>query len=322
VEWLNYHHLLYFWMTARHGSIAKASAELRLAPPTLSAQIRRLEASLGEALFAREGRRLVLTDVGRVVQGYADEIFSRGREMLDVVRRRGTPAGLTLAVGVADALPKLVAWRLLQPALAIGREVRVICRDGRHDRLLADLALHDLDVVLSDAPAAGSLHVRAFNHLLGECGVSFFAARPLARRLAGRFPASLDRAPFVAPAEGTSLRHSLDAWFERHGVRPRIVGEIEDSALLKTFGEAGAGVFAAPSVVEGEVVRHHRVRVMGRTTDIRERYYAISAERRLKHPAVVAMTQAARSTMADATPDAAPVSTRRARGYSSRASAT
>jgi LysR family transcriptional activator of nhaA len=318
VEWLNYHHLLYFWMTARHGSIAKASAELRLAPPTLSAQIRRLEASLGEALFAREGRRLVLTDVGRVVQGYADEIFSRGREMLDVVRRHGTPLGLTLAVGVADALPKLVAWRLLQPALAIGREIRVICRDGRHDRLLADLALHDLDVVLSDAPAAGSLHVRAFNHLLGECGVSFFAARPLARHLAGRFPASLDRAPFVAPAEGTSLRHSLDAWFERHGVRPRIVGEIEDSALLKTFGEAGAGVFAAPSVVEGEVVRHHRVRVMGRTTDIRERYYAISAERRLKHPAVVAMTQAARSTMADA----APVPTRRARGYSSRASAT
>jgi len=211
-----------------------------------------------------------------------------------------------------------VAWRLLQPALAIGREVRVICRDGRHDRLLADLALHDLDVVLSDVPAAGSLHVRAFNHLLGECGVSFFAARPLARCLAGRFPASLDRAPFVAPAEGTSLRHSLDAWFERHGVRPRIVGEIEDSALLKTFGEAGAGVFAAPSVVEGEVVRHHRVRVMGRTTDIRERYYAISAERRLKHPAVVAMTQAARSAMADAI----PVPTRRARGYSSPASAT
>ncbi len=318
MEWLNYHHLLYFWMTARHGSMAKASAELRLAPPTLSAQIRRLEASLGEALFLREGRRLVLTEVGRVVQGYADEIFSRGREMLDVVKQRGGPAGLTLAVGVSDALPKLVAWRLLQPALSTGREIRVVCRDGRHDRLLADLALHELDVVLSDAPAAGGLHVRAFNHLLGECGVSFFAATGLAKRLKGRFPASLDRAPFVAPAEGTSLRHSLDAWFERHSVRPRIVGEIEDSALLKTFGEAGAGVFAAPSVVEGEVVRHHRVRVMGRTTDIRERYYAISAERRLKHPAVVAMTQAARSTMTDAT----PVPTRRAGGYSSRASAT
>ena len=297
MDWLNYHHLLYFWMTARHGSIAKASAELRLAPPTLSAQIRRLEESLGAALFSREGRRLVLTDVGRVVQGYADEIFARGREMMDVVRERGGPASLTLAVGVSDALPKLVAWRLLQPALSAGREVRVICRDGRHERLLADLALHELDVVLSDAPASGARQVRAFNHLLGECGVSFFAARPLAGRLKGRFPQSLDGAPFVAPTEGSALRHSLDAWFERRGVRPRIVGEIEDSALLKTFGEAGAGVFAVPSVVEREVVRQHQVRVVGRTGEIRERYYAISAERRLKHPAVVAMTDAARGSM-------------------------
>jgi len=302
MEWLNYHHLLYFWMTARHGSIAKASAELRLAPPTISAQIRRLEGSLGEALFAREGRRLVLTDVGRVVQGYAEEIFSRGREMLDVVKRRGGPAGLTLAVGVSDALPKLVAWRLLQPALSTGREIRVVCRDGRHDRLLADLALHELDVVLSDAPATGARQVRAFNHLLGDCGVSFFAARPLASRLAGRFPRNLEHAPFVAPTDGTALRHSLDAWFDRHGVRPRIVGEIEDSALLRTFGQAGAGVFAAPSVIEREVVRQHQVRVVGRTTEIRERYYAISAERRLKHPAVVAMTEAARSAMAEAAP--------------------
>ena len=294
MEWLNYHHLLYFWMTARHGTMAKASAELRLAPPTLSAQIRRLEESLGEALFLREGRRLVLTDMGRVVQGYAEDIFSRGREMLDVVKRRGGPVGVTLAVGVSDALPKLVAWRLLQPALSIGREIRVVCRDGRHDRLLAELALHELDVVLSDAPATGARQVRAFNHLLGDCGVSFFAARPLASRLAGRFPRNLEHAPFVAPTDGTALRHSLDAWFDRHGVRPRIVGEIEDSALLRTFGQAGAGVFAAPSVIEREVVRQHQVRVVGRTSEIRERYYAISAERRVKHPAVVAMTEAAR----------------------------
>jgi LysR family transcriptional activator of nhaA len=302
MEWLNYHHLLYFWMTARHGSIAKASAELRLSPPTVSAQIRRLEEALDEALFAREGRRLVLTDVGRVVQGYADEIFSRGRDMLDVVKRRGGSAGLTLSVGVSDALPKLVAWRLLQPALSLGREVRVVCRDGRHDRLLADLALHELDVVLSDAPASGARQVRAFNHLLGECGVSFFGARALAARLKGRFPRALDNAPFVAPTEGTALRHSLDAWFDRHGVRPRIVGEIEDSALLRTFGQAGAGAFAAPSVIEREIVRQHQVRILGRTTEIRERYYAISAERRVKHPAVVAMTEAARSAMADAAP--------------------
>jgi LysR family transcriptional activator of nhaA len=195
-----------------------------------------------------------------------------------------------------------VAWRLLQPALSLGREVRVVCRDGRHDRLLAELALHELDVVLSDAPAGGGLHVRAFNHLLGECGVSFFAERALAGRLKGQFPRGLDGAPFVAPADGSALRHSLDAWFERHGVRPRIIGEIEDSALLKTFGQAGAGVFAAPSVVEREIMRQYQVRVVGRTRDIRERYYAISAERRLKHPAVVAMTEAARSTLFDRTP--------------------
>ena len=294
MEWLNYHHLHYFWMTARRGSIAKASAELRLAPPTLSSQIRRLEDSLGEPLFAREGRRLVLTDVGRVVQGYADEIFSRGREMLDVVKQRRGPAGLTLAVGVSDALPKLVAWRLLEPALSLDRPVRVVCRDGRHDRLLAELALHELDVVLSDAPASGGLHLRAFNHLLGECGVSFFAARAIAGRLRRRFPRSLDGAPFVAPTDGTALRHSLDAWFERRGVRPRIVGEIEDSALLKTLGQAGAGVFAAPAGIEREVSRQYQVRLIGRTDEIRERYYAISAGRRLTHPAVVALTAAAR----------------------------
>jgi LysR family transcriptional regulator, transcriptional activator of nhaA len=302
MDWLNYHHLLYFWMTARHGSMAKASAELRLAPPTLSAQIRQLEASLGEQLFVREGRLLVLTDVGRIVQGYAEDIFSRGREMLDVVKRRGGPAGLTLAVGVSDALPKLVAWRLLQPAIEMKREVRVICRDGRHDRLVAELALHELDVVLSDAPAAGVLKVRAFNHLLGECGVSFFATPTLAGRLKGRFPQNLDGAPFVAPTDGTALRYSLDGWFDRGGIRPRIVAEIEDSALLKTFGQAGAGVFAAPAVIEREITRQHLVRVIGRTSGIRERYYAISAARRLKHPAVVAITEAARTAMADRVP--------------------
>ena len=242
----------------------------------------------------------MLTDVGRVVQGYAEDIFSRGREMLDVVKQRGGPAGLTLAVGVSDALPKLVAWRLLQPALSLGREVRVVCRDGRHDRLLAELALHELDVVLSDAPAAGGLHVRAFNHLLGRMrGV-------LLRRAGARWPAegpvpARPRQGAVCGAGGRNgLRHSLDAWFERHGVRPRIVGEIEDSALLKTFGQAGAGVFAAPSVIEREVTRQHQVRVIGRT-----RRHPRAVLRHLggsapQAPAVVAMTEAARGTLASA----------------------
>jgi len=297
MEWLNYHHLFYFYMVAKHGGIARAGVELRLRPPTLSAQVRQLEESLGEKLFSREGRRLVLTEFGRVVYGYAEEIFSLGREMQDSVRGRRGVRGVRLVVGVADAVPKLVALRLLRPALAIPEPLKIVCVEDRHDRLLAALALHELDVVLADAPAAAGLGVRAFNHLLGECGISFFAAPGVARRLGGRFPASLDGAPFLAPTDETALRRSLETWFEAQGVRPRIVGEFEDSALLKAFGQDGVGVFAAPSVIETEIARQHGVRVLGRTDRIRERFYAISAERRLKHAAVVALTAAARAEL-------------------------
>ena len=297
MEWLNYHHLLYFWMVVRHGGITSAGKELRLRPSTLSAQIRQLEDSLGEKLFAREGRRLVPTDTGRLVYGYADEIFSLGREVLDVVKRRRGPAGLKLAVGVADAIPKLVALSLLEPALKAAAPVRIVCREDRHERLLSALAVHELDVVLSDAPISAAIGVRAFNHLLGECGVTFFAAPDLARGLRGRFPKSLDGASFLLPTESSSMRRSLDGWLEANGVRPAIAGEFEDSALLKAFGQEGLGVFAAPSVIEREIVRQHQVRVLGRTDAIRERFYAISAERRLKHPAVVALTEAARSEL-------------------------
>lgn len=295
MEWLNYHHLFYFWRTARCGSIAKASTELRLSPPTLSAQIRQLEASLGEPLFTREGRRLVLTDVGRVALSYAEEIFTRGREMVDTISGRSVAAS-RLVVGVSDVLPKLVAWRLLQPALT-GGDVRVVCREDRHDRLLAALAVHDLDVVISDAPASSSLGVRAFNHPLGECGLSFFAAPALAATLVGRPPRCLDCAPMLMPTDVSALRLSLDGWFGRHDVHPRIVGEFDDGALLMTFAQAGAGIFAAPSVIEREVMNQHGVRLLGRTTEIRERYYAISAERRLKHPSVAALWNAARHAM-------------------------
>lgn len=296
MDWLNYHHLLYFWMTAKHGSIAKASAELRLSPPTLSAQIRRLEAALGEPLFVREGRRLLLTDTGRTAFGYASEIFARGRELVETVRGRRAE-GRRLVVGVSELLPKLVAWRLLRPALAVPGAGTVVCREDRHDRLLAALAVHDVDVVLSDAPATTAIGVRAFNHLLGECGVSFFATPRLAARLRGGFPRCLDGGPMLVPTDDEALRHSLDGWFDRHGVRPRIVGEFDDSALLKTFGQAGAGVFVAPSVIAREVARQHGVRQIGRTEEIRERFYAISAERRIRHPGVVALSTAARDAM-------------------------
>jgi len=297
VEWLNYHHLLYFWMVARHGGVARAGVQLRLRPPTLSAQIRQLEVSLGEKLFAREGRRLVLTDVGRVVYDYAEEIFGLGREMLDTVKRRGGPGEVRLVVGVTDAVPKLVAHRLIEPAFAIPEPLRVVCREGRHERLLAALALHELDVVLSDAPTAAGLGVRAFNHLLGECGVAFFATPKLARGLSGRFPARLDGAPFLLPTDDSALRRSLETWFEVQGIRPRVVGEFDDSALLKVFGQAGAGVFAAPAVLRRDIERRYDVRAVGETLDVRERFYAISAERKLRHPAVVALTAAARISL-------------------------
>jgi LysR family transcriptional activator of nhaA len=297
LEWLNYHHLLLFWTAAKHGGVVRAGERLRLRPPTVSAQIRRLEDALGERLFARQGRKLVLTETGRLVYGYAEEIFSVGREMLDVVRGRRGASDLRLAVGITDAVPKLVALRLLRPALAVAEPLRVACVEGRQDRLLAALALHELDVVLSDAPIPPGLGIRAFHHVLGECGVTFFAAPALARGLRGRFPRSLDGAPMLLPTRDNALRRSLEAWLDGQGIAARIVGEFEDSALLKAFGQEGLGVFAAPSVIEREVARQHGVRAVGRTGEVRERFYAISPERRLKHPAVVALTEAARERL-------------------------
>jgi LysR family transcriptional activator of nhaA len=297
VTWLNYHHLLYFWMAARHGSVSKAAAELRLAQPTLSGQIRALEDSLGEKLFQRVGRRLVLTDVGQAVYRYADEIFSLGREMLDMVK--GHPAGrpLRLVVGIADALPKLVAHRLIEPALRLPEPIRLVCREDQPDRLLAELAIHQLDVVLSDAPAPPSVRVKAYNHLLGECGVVFFAAPDLAARFRRGFPRSLDGAPFLLPGENSAMRRALDHWFAANEIRPRIASEFDDSALLKVFGQAGAGVFIAPAAIEEEVRRQFGVRVVGRTDDIRERFYAITVEKRLTNPAVVAISSAAKGDL-------------------------
>ena len=297
VEWLNYHHLLYFWMVAREGSIAQASKQLLLAQPTITGQIRALENTLGEKLFSRSGRNLVLTEVGRLVYRYANEIFSLGRELTDVLK--GRPAGrpVRLLVGVSDVLPKLIAYRLLQPALALPEPVHIVCHEDHPERLLADLATFGLDVVLTDAPVGSSARVRVFSHLLGTCGVSFFGAWSLAAKYRKRFPASLDGAPFLLPLENTTLRRSLEQWFDAQGIRPQVVGEFQDSALLKVFGQAGIGLFAAPTVIENEVRRHYGVSVLGRTESVTERFYAISVERKLKHPAVVAISEAARQTL-------------------------
>ncbi len=297
MDWLNYHHLLYFWVVAREGSIVKASEQLRLAQPTISGQLRALEESFGQKLFVRQGRGLVLTEFGRMVYRHADEIFTLGRELTEAIK--GRPAGrpVRFMVGVADVVPKLVAYRLLEPALRLSEPVRVVCREGTPERLLAALAVHELDLVLTDGPIGPGVKVRAFSHLLGECGVTFFGTPELATRYKRRFPKSLDGAPMLLPLPSTALRRGLDQWFDANGVRPSVVGEFADSALLNSFGQAGVGIFPAHSVIEAEVKRQYGVRVVGLAEDIRERFYAISVERRLKHPAVVAISESARQAM-------------------------
>jgi LysR family transcriptional activator of nhaA len=297
MEWLNYHHLLYFWVVAREGGLVPAGKVLRLSHPTLSAQIHALEDSLGAKLFTRVGRKLALTEVGQVAFRYAEEIFTLGREMADTVKGRSTGKPRRLEVGIANVVPKLVVRRLLEPALNLPEPVRLVCREDSYEKLLADLALHTLDIVISDAPVPTGSSVRAFNHLLGETGTSFFATPSLAKTFSRSFPASLHGAPMLLPLESLPLRRSLNHWFDRNEIKPRVVAEFEDSALLKVFGADGVGLFAAPSVVEKEVMAQYGVRVLGRTEEVRERFYAISVERRLKHPAVLAITDAARQEL-------------------------
>jgi len=294
MEWLNYHHLLYFWLVAREGSVTRAAAELRLGQPTVSAQIRTLEESLGEKLFTRVGRNLTLTDIGRVVFRYADEIFSLGRELLDTVKDRPTGRPLRFTVGIADVVPKLVAYRLLQPTSDLGAPVRLVCREDKPDRLLSELALYALDLVLTDGPLGPSIKIRAFNHLLGECGLTFFGTSRLARAHRRGFPRSLSGAPLLLPTDNTAVRRSLEQWFDAQGIHPLVIGEFEDSALLNVFGQAGLGIFAAPSVIEKEVRGQYGVEPIGRVDAVQARFYAISVERRLKHPAVLAIVEAAR----------------------------
>ena len=255
MEWLNYHHLLYFWMAAREGSISRASDELLLSQPTVSAQIRALEEALGEKLFTRVGRNIVLTDMGRTVFRYADEIFSLGRELMDTLKGRPTGQPVRFTVGIADVVPKLVAYRLLEPALSLPEPVRMVCLEGKPETLLAELAVHGLDLVLTDAPISPTIKVKAFNHLLGECRVTFFGTARLAAACRRGFPKSLTGVPMLLPTTNTILRRSLDQWFETEEVHPVVVGEFEDSALLKVFGQAQAAVFATPSVIEAAVSR-------------------------------------------------------------------
>lgn len=297
MEWMNYHHLLYFWTVVREGGIVRAAERLRLSQPTISSQIRTLEEAFGERLLARVGRNVVPTDVGQLVYRYADEIFSLGRELQDAVKSRPTGRPVRLTVGIADVVSKLIAYRLLSPALAGQPPIHLVCREDRSDRLLAALSTHELDLVISDSPVPPTVHVKAYNHLLGECGVTIFGSAALAKKLRKEFPRSLQGAPMLLPGEGTLLRRQLEDWFLSTGTRPTVVGEFDDSALLKVFGENGAGVFAGPTVIEDEIRTQYRVVPIGRVEAVREKFYAISFERRLKHPGVTAIAQTARLEM-------------------------
>jgi LysR family transcriptional activator of nhaA len=294
MEWLNYHHLLYFWTVARAGSIQKAAAELRISAPAISMQIKDLEGQLGEKLFVRSGRQLILTDMGRTVFSYAEDIFTLGRELMDVVKNRPVGRPLRLDVGIVDVLPKMVAHWLIEPALQLREPVRIVCREAALDQLLLRLATLELDVVLSDAPVHPTLKIRAYNHLLGECAVAFVATADVARRLRHRFPKSLDGNPMLLPTDNTNFRRNLDSWFESEGIRPIVMGEFEDYALLRTFGHAGAGVFPVPLVFEKQLRRQDSLKLIGSTEKVRTSFYAISGERKIEHPAVVAMCDTAR----------------------------
>jgi LysR family transcriptional activator of nhaA len=295
MDWLNYHHLLYFWTVAKEGSITRASQQLDLAQPTISAQLHTLEEALGEPLFVRTGRNLALTDFGRLVFRYAEQIFGLGKELQNAVQTRPSSRILRLTVGVAEVMPKLLVYRILKPALAMEQPVQLICHEDKPERLMAEMNLLGLDVVLSDTPVPPGAKVRAYSHLLGSCGVTFFAAAQNATRLKAEFPRSLNGAPMLLPFEGTALRRSLDSWFHKVDIRPSIIGEFYDSALIKVFGEAGSGIFAAPSPIEEEIKWTYRVVPIGSTDEVEERFYAISADRKFKHPAVVAISEAART---------------------------
>lgn len=294
---INYKHLHYFWTVAKTGGIALAGERLHLTPQTVSGQLSQFEDAIGYKLFNRVGRRLEISDAGRVVFDYADEIFTLGEELEGVIRQPAENRIPQFRVGVSDAVPKSIAYRLLEPAVRLAEPPCIICREGKLANLLADLAVHRLDIVIADSPMSSAFSIKGFSHLLGESDVTFFATAQLAARHAGPFPQCLDGAPMLLPGEDVALRPRLKQWFEQHGIQPRIVGEFDDGALQKAFGQGGIGIFAAPSAIAREVGQQYGVVAIGHAGDICEQFYAISVERRLTHPAVVAISSAARQKL-------------------------
>jgi LysR family transcriptional activator of nhaA len=297
MKWLNYNHLYYFWTVAREGSIARAAEELMVSQPTISIQLKDLEATMRQRLFDRVGRGLKLTEAGRIAFNYANQMFSLGQEMNDALEHQPAGRSLKLSVGVLDVIPKVVVRQLLDPTLHLSQPVRLICREDKADRLLADLAARRIDVVLSDAPIGTAVQVEGFNHLLGESGVSFFASKESAARIKKGFPKSLNGQPVLLPSDHTQVRRSLNHWFDSKRIHPVVAGEFDDSALMFWFGQSGLGAFPAPTFMERPIARDYGVKVVGRAGDVRERFYAISREPQPKHPAVVAICDVARKSL-------------------------
>lgn len=295
---LNFKHLHYFWVAARAGGIMRASEQLNTTPQTLSGQIKLLEARLGQRLFRKSGRQLELTEVGKVALAYADQIFTVGAELENAMHQSsGEQKVLEFRVGVAESVAKSVVYRLLEPAMALPNPVRLICSEGKFPDLLAQLGLMRLDLVLADEPLTGRFSVKAFNHALGSSPMSFFCAPALKKTLKGKFPRCLNDAPLLLQGRASSVRRPLEAWLGRHGVHPRIVGEFDDLALMKAFGREGRGLFMSASVLDDETIKQYGVEVIGRTEEIVESFFAVSVERRITHPCVAAITQAARGKL-------------------------
>lgn len=299
MEWLNYHHLFYFWMTVKAGTISAAAESLHLARPTVAAQIKELEKSVGQKLFRKQGRGLVLTEFGTQIHQFAEEIFSIGHELREFIKTGHTGTRKRFVVGLPDVVPKHIAFELLKPAVNMDERPRMVCYEGKLPQLLADLALHKLDLIISDAPAPPTLEFKVYNHKLGECGLSMLAVPAIAKKYRKGFPSSMTDAPLLLPTDHTAVRRSLDIWMEDQEIFPDIVAEFEDSALLKVFGQAGEGIFPIPTAIESIIKRQYGVHLVGRVPDVLDKFYAISAEKRVQHEATSMIVKQARSLLFD-----------------------
>ncbi|MCA9186767.1 MAG: LysR family transcriptional regulator [Pirellulaceae bacterium] len=293
MDWLNYHHLLNFWLVAREGSVQRASELLHVTPASVSVQIKQLERTFGARLFRKQGRGLALTEMGDEVATYADTIFATGRELMEMVRGRPVGRPVEFRVGIRDVMPKLLAYQLLQPALELQPPVRLICQEGEMSQLVSDLAIHKLDVILSDRALDPLYRVQAYSHRLGDSEVVVVGTKRLAKKVINGFPGSLDRAPFLLPTDNSVLRRQLDQWFSDLSIVPQVRGEFADSAMMKIAGVNGLGLFAIPAIMEEELLNIYGLQHVGTILGVREQYYAVSVERRIKHPAVMAIRERA-----------------------------